>query len=126
MTYAAPIKRSHFDLPNQEGAFLLLEFRTTMAPQFPFVVIPPDATSESLRSERPMLWKAIVTAASCLNPSRQEAMGFEIMEEFGTRLLLKSSNFSRVQLLDLLQALIIHIAWLVTPHQNPVLTQTIH
>ncbi|KAE9365265.1 hypothetical protein N431DRAFT_549513 [Stipitochalara longipes BDJ] len=99
-------KRSHFDLPNQEGAFLLLEFRTSMAPQFPFVVIPQEATSESLRNERPMLWKAIVTAASCLNPSRQEVMGWEIMEELTTRLLLKAEKS-----LDLLQALLIHIAW---------------
>jgi hypothetical protein len=100
---------SHFHLPNQEGAFLLLEFRTSMAHQFPFVVIPPEATSESLRTERPMLWKAVLTAASCLNPSRQEAMGRELVEELSTRLLLKAEKS-----LDLLQALIIHIAWLVS------------
>lgn len=99
---------SHFDLPNQEGAFLLLEFRTSMARQFPFVVIPPNATSESLRTERPILWKAILTAASCLKPSRQEAMGQELIEEFSTRLLLNGEKS-----LDLLQALLIHIAWLV-------------
>lgn len=97
---------SHFDLPNQEGAFLLLEFRTSMARQFPFVVIPPNATSESLRTERPILWKAILTAASCLKPSRQEAMGQELIEEFSTRLLLNGEKS-----LDLLQALLIHIAW---------------
>ena len=99
---------SHFDLPNQEGAFLLLEFRTSMARQFPFVVIPPNSTSEILRAERPMLWKAILTAASCLKPSRQEAMGQELIEEFSTRLLLNSEKS-----LDLLQALLIHIAWSV-------------
>jgi hypothetical protein len=108
VTITPQFKRSHFDLPNQEGAFVLLEFRTLMAPQFPFVIIPPEATSESLRIERPMLWKAIATAASCLNPSRQEAMGWEIIEEFTTRLLLKAEKS-----LDLLQALLVHIAWLV-------------
>jgi hypothetical protein len=101
---------SLFDLPNQEGAFLLLEFRTSMARQFPFVVIPPNATSESLRTERPMLWKAILTAASCLKPSRQEGMGQELIEEFSTRLLLNGEKS-----LDLLQALLIHIAWSVIP-----------
>jgi hypothetical protein len=101
---------SHFDLPNQEGAFLLLEFRTSMARQFPFAVIPPNATSESLRTERPMLWKAILTAASCLKPSRQVAMGQELIEEFSTRLLLNGEKS-----LDLLQALPIHIAWSVIP-----------
>jgi hypothetical protein len=111
MTHAPQIKRSHFDLPSHECAFLLLEFRTSMAPQFPFVVIPPEATSESLRIERPMLWKAIVTAASCLTPSRQEAMGMEIMEEFGTRLLLKATTSSKNYFFDVLQALLIHLAW---------------
>jgi hypothetical protein len=101
------VRQSHFDLPNQERPWLLLEFRTSMAPQFPFVVIPPDATSESLRNERPMLWKAIATAASCLNPTRQEAMGWEIIEEFTKCLLLKAEKS-----LDLLQALLVHIAWL--------------
>jgi len=106
--------RSHFDFPNQEGAWILLEFRTLMAPQFPFVVIHPDATSESLRNERPMLWKAIVTAASCLKPSRQQAMGWEIMEEFTTRLLLKAEKS-----LDLLQGLLVHIAWLAALFSTP-------
>jgi hypothetical protein len=99
---------SQFNLLNQEGAFLLLEFRTSMAHQFPFVVIPPEATSEALRKERPLLWKAILTAACCLNPSRQEEMGQELVEEFSTRLLSKAEKS-----LDLLQALLIYLAWLV-------------
>jgi hypothetical protein len=100
---------THFQLPYQESAFLLLEFRTSMAHQFPFVVVPPEATSESLRAERPMLWKAILTAASCLKPSQQEAMGLELVEEFSTRLLLKGEKS-----LDLLQSILIYLAWLAT------------
>ncbi len=107
------ISRSHFDVPKHEEAFLLLEFRTQMAPQYPFVVIPPEATSESLRKERPMLWKAILTAASCHNASRQEAMGWEFIEEFSKRLLLKAEKS-----LDLLQAILIHLAWSVTTSFN--------
>ena len=80
-----------------------------MAPQFSFVAIPPEATSDSLRTERPMLWKAILTAAYCLKPSRQEAMGLELVEEFSTRLLLKGEKS-----LDLLQSLLIYLAWLAT------------
>ncbi len=101
---------SHFDLPNQEGAFLLLEFGTSMGRQFPFVVIPPNATSENLRTERPIVWKAILKAASCLQASRQEAMGQELIEEFSTRLILNGEKS-----LDLLRALLIHIAWSVIP-----------
>lgn len=97
-----------FGLERQEAIFLLLEFRTQMAAHFPFVVIPPDTTSENLRLERPMLWKAVMTAASYHKPIRQEAMGWKLMEEFSTRLLLKAEKS-----LDLLQALLVHLAWLV-------------
>ncbi len=59
----------------QETAFLLLEYRTQIAAQCPFVVVPPDAGSEELRRDRPMLWGAIVTPASYHSPARQEALG---------------------------------------------------
>jgi hypothetical protein len=95
-----------FDIGRQDEALLLLEFRTQMAPQFPFVVVPPDATSESLRRERPMLWRSIVVAASYHNPRRQIALGWKLMEEFSTRILLKAEKS-----LDLLQALLVHVAW---------------
>ncbi|KAE8454439.1 hypothetical protein EG329_000061 [Mollisiaceae sp. DMI_Dod_QoI] len=95
-----------FDLERRHAAFLLLEFRTQMAPHFPFVVIPPDATSDSLRLEKPMVWKAVMTAASYHKPLRQEAMGWKLMEEFSTRLLMKAEKS-----LDLLQALLVHLAW---------------
>ncbi|KUJ06341.1 uncharacterized protein LY89DRAFT_413077 [Mollisia scopiformis] len=95
-----------FGLERQECAFLLLEFRTQMSPQFPFVVISPDATSESLLREKPMLWKAVMTAASYHKPIRQEAMGWKLMEDFSTRLLMKAEKS-----LDLLQALLVHLAW---------------
>lgn len=98
-----------FGLERQEAAFLLLEFRTQQAPQFPFVVIPPDATSESLCQEKPMLWKAVMTASSYHKPLRQEAMGWKLMEEFSTRLLMKAEKS-----LDLLQALLVHLSWSVS------------
>jgi hypothetical protein len=95
-------------LSRQDAVFLLLEYRTTMSHHFPFVVIPPDATSDSLRQEKPMLWKAVMTAASYHKSIRQEAMGWKLMEEFSTRLLMKAEKS-----LDLLQALLVHLCWLV-------------
>lgn len=92
-----------FYVEPREASFLLLEFRTQMAAQLPFVVIP-DAASQSLRRERPMLWKAIMTAASVHDPLRQEVLGRKLMEEFSTRLLLRGEKS-----LDLLQALLVHI-----------------
>lgn len=93
-------------LSRQDAAFLLLEYRTTMSHHFPFVVIPPDTTSDTLRHGRPMLWKAVMTAASYHKSIRQEAMGWKLMEEFSTRLLMRAEKS-----LDLLQALLVHLCW---------------
>lgn len=95
-----------FEIENREAVFLLLEFRMQMATQCPFVVIHPDTTSESLRRKKPMLWKTIMTAALYHHPARQEALGWKLMEEFSTRLLLKAERS-----LDLLQALLVHLMW---------------
>ena len=90
----------------QEAEMMLLEFKTNMTQQFPFVVIPSDNTSQHLHHERPLIWKAIVVAASHENSSRQLALGDELMEDLTTRLLFKAEKS-----LDLLQALLVFIAW---------------
>ncbi|KAK0105703.1 hypothetical protein ONS95_004228 [Cadophora gregata] len=105
-SYVAQPQVYNFDFENREASFLLLEYRTQQASQLPFVVIPPDATSESLRRERPMLWKAIMTAASYQYPLRQEALGWKLMEEFASRIMLRAEKS-----LDLLQALLVHLTW---------------
>ena len=91
---------------NQEAEILLLEFKANMTEQFPFVVITPDSTSQSLQQEKPLLWKAIMVAASHGKSHRQLALGSKLMEDLTTRLLLKVERS-----LDLLQALLIFIAW---------------
>ena len=90
----------------QEAEILLLEFKTNMTEQFPFVVIDSDSTSQSLHNERPLLWKAIMGAASHGNSDRQMALGANLLEDLTTRLLLKAEKS-----LDLLQALLVFIAW---------------
>ena len=91
---------------DQEAELLLLEFKTNMTEQFPFVVIAPDSTSQSLQHEKPLLWKAIIVAASHEKSDRQLALGSKLMEDLTTRLLLRVERS-----LDLLQALLIFIAW---------------
>jgi hypothetical protein len=119
-----PSLRSHGDVSNSsiescfglqplEATLLLLEYRTLMAPQFPFVVVPPDISSESLHRERPMLWGAVVTAASYHDPVRQEALGWKLMEEFSSRLLIKAEKS-----LDLLQGLLVHLSWYLYTYLN--------
>lgn len=90
----------------QEAEILLLEFKTKMTEQFPFVVIDSESISQSLYNERPLLWKAIMVAASHGNSDRQMALGANLLEDLTKRLLLKAEKS-----LDLLQALLVFIAW---------------
>ena len=94
------------DRGDQEAELLLLEFKTNMTQQFPFVVIAAESTSQSLQHEKPLLWKAIMVAASHEKSDRQLALGSKLMEDLTTRLLLGVERS-----LDLLQALLIFIAW---------------
>ena len=97
--------------PNgQESEILLREFTTNMADQFPFVVIHSDTTSLNLYHESPLLWKAIMVAASHGNSNRQMALGADLVEDMTTRLLLKNEKS-----LDLLKALLVYLAWYEIP-----------
>lgn len=89
----------------QEAEIMLLEFKVNMTEQFPFVMIPTDSTSQSLQRERPLLWKAIMVAASHENSDRQLALGFRMIDNLTPRLLFRAEKS-----LELLQALLVLIA----------------
>ena len=79
--------------PNeQEAEIMLLEFKVNMTEQFPFVVIPTDSTSQSLQRERPLLWKAIMVAASHKNSDRQLALGLKLIDNLTPRLLFRAEK----------------------------------
>lgn len=97
-----------FNLPPGLADLLLDEFQAKMGPQIPFVVIPLHWNSEYLRCQKPFLWKAVMTAASYQDTARQEALARVYIEEFGSKLLVKSEKN-----LDMLQSLIVHIIWYI-------------
>ena len=96
----------HVQPHEREAEIFLLDFRSNMTEQFPFVVIRPEETSQSLCSEKPLLWKAIMVAAAHGNSDRQLSLGANLMEDITTRLLLRAEKS-----LHLLQALLVFIAW---------------
>ena len=97
---------SQLEPDEHEVETLLLEFKKNLAEQFPFVVLDLDSTSQKLRHERPLLWKAIIVASSHSNSDRQMALGAILVEDLTMRLLLRAEKS-----LDLLQALLVLIAW---------------
>lgn len=99
----------NFNIRTEEADTILADYRNNMARYIPFVVIPPSLTSDDLRRDKPVLWKAIVIAACYSQPDRQEALGWKFMEEITTRIFLKAEKS-----LDLLQGILVHFCWFVT------------
>ncbi|KAK8041992.1 hypothetical protein PG993_006515 [Apiospora rasikravindrae] len=90
----------------EEGERLLNEFRTNTMHLFPFVIVPPYMSAAQLRSERPVLWKAVMLQACFLEGKRQVYMGRKLLQELSEALLTKPRKG-----LDVLQGLLLYIGW---------------
>lgn len=102
LSRAAP----HPTLEVEDGRVILDLFYTRMLPYFPFAVLQPDHTVESLQKTQPFLWKVIRCVASSRDRQRQENLGAEIMQEICTRMLMSTEKS-----LELLQGILVFSAW---------------
>jgi hypothetical protein len=73
---------------------------------FPFVVVPDGWTASWMLAERPFLLLTVVTAVSKSNSSLHKALGEEIKMTLASRIMIADENN-----LDLLQGLLVHLAW---------------
>lgn len=90
----------------EEAAALLDEYRTHLAPVFPFVALSPNTTAAELRTHRPFVWKGVMMAACRLDGARQIVLGNALLRE------VMGASFLRPQKgLDLLQGLQLLVAW---------------
>ncbi|KAH7115600.1 hypothetical protein EDB81DRAFT_873355 [Dactylonectria macrodidyma] len=86
-------------------------FRTRMMPHFPFVVLPEDLPADELNKERPCVCLAALAAAAHSEPLVQLELGLLFNQVVAARMVNGYIND-----LDLLQGLLIHLAW---AHFNP-------
>ncbi|KAK0639470.1 hypothetical protein B0T16DRAFT_244756 [Cercophora newfieldiana] len=106
-------------LLDEEGAQrLMLRFRSTMTPRFPFVVLPDpgnasnaEAALQMLRQERPCLCLAVFAASAFDDFTLQRELG-RLFNEMLASLL----TTSKLRTLDALQGLLVHLAW---AHYHP-------
>lgn len=90
----------------REAKKLLAEYRSSLEGLFPFVVIPPDMTSEEMREQRPFLWKGIMMETCHLDGMRQIVLGEQLLKDITEAAYIKGKKS-----LDLLQGLQILVAW---------------
>jgi hypothetical protein len=86
---------------------LLSSFRL-MSEFFPFVVFQTDTTAEKLHTERPITLLAILMTASWNNRSLQMTLEEQYRLELATKTIIDAQKS-----LDLLQSMLIYLAWYV-------------
>lgn len=91
----------------EKAESLLLSYGTHAA-NFPFIVLSPDIPLDSLRYEKPFLLLAILTMTSTSNQQLQDQLEAELRESLGRKVI-----FNGEKSLDLLQGLLVYLAWLV-------------
>ena len=92
----------------ETGRQLLHIFRSRLIPYFPFVLFPMEISIEELNQEHPCACLAMLVAASFSDTSTQVALGNLFKQIVAVRMV--EGDFNQ---LDLLQGLLIHVAWYV-------------
>lgn len=93
-------------ISSQEAEDLLDVYKRKMTPHFPFVIVPEGMTALSMRQDRTCLINAIFAAASFHDFRLQRKLGRSFNSLVASRLAW--SNFATF---DLLQGLLVHLAW---------------
>lgn len=89
-----------------EADELLSKFQEHKMHHFPFVIIPKGVNASALRRKCPFLLLCIMTACLEHDPTKQGKLESEIRKVIGTSLIMEMRRN-----MDLLQGLLVHIAW---------------
>ncbi|KAH6975214.1 hypothetical protein BKA56DRAFT_590215 [Ilyonectria sp. MPI-CAGE-AT-0026] len=105
-----------------ETASTLIDwFKTKMTPHFPFVVLSKDLSVDELSRQRPCAYLAALAAASHSELHTQQALGSLFNQVIAARMI--EGNIADI---DLLQGLLIHLAWAHYQTRPKRYTQHLH
>jgi 1,2-phenylacetyl-CoA epoxidase catalytic subunit len=112
MTWAAPTSANSSWITDLGLSLAVLEhlldgFRSLVR-YFPFVIIPADWTVTYMAENRPFLLLSAVACASSRFGNLQQALAEELKETLSHRVVIAGEKD-----LDLLQGLLVHLAWFV-------------
>ncbi|MBE3046297.1 Zn(II)2Cys6 transcription factor [Candidatus Bathyarchaeota archaeon] len=113
---SSPPNDAHSDivergLVTEERAEALFgKYNDLMAPHFPAVIFPPGSTATSLRASKPLLFLAIMAAATSDAAALQKTLVGEVMHAVADRVVCRGEKS-----LELVQALFVSVAWYWPP-----------
>ena len=95
----------------EEAEECFVRFTEVMLPHFPIVVFPPGTTASIVRRTRPVLFLAILGAASGhLGEGIRKTLMEEVMRTFADRIIMRGDKN-----LDLVQAIQVSAVWYFPP-----------
>lgn len=100
----------HLGLSSHEVQHLLYRYATLMAPNMPFVHLPPNPTTTASFTKSPFLLRAIIVVAHFHNTSTQQTLMHDLIQQLTTAIFTSAEKS-----LDLLQALLVLCTW-YNPH----------
>ncbi|KAF2652369.1 hypothetical protein K491DRAFT_577449, partial [Lophiostoma macrostomum CBS 122681] len=93
-------------LDHDYAEFLFHQFRDSVMPHFPFVVIDASVSVDSLRQQQPFLFHAIMAVMTYATPSIQDVLNEELQKQIASRIFIQGHKS-----LEILQGLLVHVAW---------------
>lgn len=95
-------------LLNTQEADALLNKYGSMSASFPFVIVPAGMTAHELHRERPMLFLAMIIAASWQDHMRQMSLDVIFRRELAERTIITPKRT-----LGLVQSVLVYLSWCV-------------
>lgn len=93
-------------LTMERATHLVNIYKTTLTTHFPFVVVPPQTSAETLRQEKPFLFLAILASSSFHDMPLQRILGSVLKQTVNERTIQgDTASF------ELLQGLLVFLAW---------------
>jgi hypothetical protein len=122
LSYPSLIPSHVLTIDVDEANDLLAHFRQHQAAQAPYLEIPPTVTASQLREDKPLVFLAVMTAASHHDAQRQEAFSKASLALLADLVLIKGhKNLGLLQGMELLLGYF-HTQTLV----NPQMTNLLH
>ncbi len=95
-----------YNLSWEQAEIALNEYKINYMPNFPFVVIEPEVTAQELFHEKPFLFRVVLLVATRMPLEKKRGMKRNVTAYLGQHLLVNEERS-----LDLLQGLLVFIAW---------------
>ncbi|KAF6841448.1 Transcriptional regulator WAR1 [Colletotrichum plurivorum] len=97
-------------LSAEKSSELFERYKALMMPHMPAVVFPKAMTGEELRRSKPLLFLAIMSAASSESPNVQRRLVKELMQIFAEKIIITGEKS-----LEIVQALQVAVIWYWPP-----------